>query len=94
MRWPVFGRLGSITNVNRQVASLRLPAQLQGVGFASIGGEVPINMIGEAAGVSVQKQEVGSVGVEIRMNVVLLCHRRSLSVVKKPDERMRRRQGG
>lgn len=26
------------------------------------------------------------------MDVVLLCHRRSLSVVKKPDERMWRRQ--
>lgn len=43
---------------------------------------------------SVQKQEVGSVGVKVGVNVVLLCHRRFLSVVKKPDERMRRRQGG
>lgn len=33
-------------------------------------------------------------GMKIGVNVVLLCHRRFLSVVKKPDERMRRGQGG
>lgn len=41
---------------------------------------------------SVQKQEVGAVGVKVGVNVVLLCHRRSLSIVKEPDERMWRRQ--
>lgn len=43
---------------------------------------------------SVQEQEVGSVGVEISVNVILLGHRCLFSVVKKPDERMGRRQRG
>lgn len=39
----------------------------------------------EALGMPVEKSEVGAPAVKIRVNIILLCHRSQLSIVKQPD---------
>ena len=39
----------------------------------------------EALGMPIEKSEVGAPAVKIRVNIILLCHRSQLSIVKQPD---------
>ena len=66
-------------------SGLRNPDQVRIVGDAFVGDEVPILAAAEALRVAVKESELGALGVQVGMDVVLLGDAGEPAVVEQPD---------